>query len=284
MYRILMCEPKFYGIQYEINPWMSRLRPADSARAADQWADLYRVLTKEVGCEVVLLEPVEGLPDLVFTANAGLVHGDLFVRSNFRHLERAREEPYFQAQFEAMGFRVATLPKRQRFEGEGDAFVCDGRLFAGYRFRSDYASHKALGRLLNIPVISLELVDPWFYHLDTCFCPLRLGMLLYYPQAFSLETQRLIEMHFPRRLAVNEEEARRFVCNSVPISDRVVMNTGCPQAQQMLEEAGYQVHEADTSEFIKAGGSIKCLILFVEKDSEPDDQSKSTQPQMVTRD
>lgn len=264
MATLLMCKPNYYGVEYEINPWMSRGRPTDPERAARQWYDLYRALTQAAGARVELIEPAPGLPDLVFTANAGLVHGELFVRSNFRFKERAQEEPVWETWFAARGFRVVTLPQEQKFEGEGDAFIVDKTLFAGYRFRSDPAAHETLGRLLGKPVVSLKLVDPFFYHLDTCFCPLGAGRLMYYPQAFSQASRRCIEERFPQRIAVSPEEARRFVCNSIVIEDLVVTNQGCPQAEEALAAWGYRVLTVDTSEFIKAGGSAKCLALFLD--------------------
>ena len=264
MATLLMCKPSYYGIEYEINPWMSRRRPADPERAARQWYDLYRALTEGAGATVELMEPVPGLPDLAFAANAGLVHGGTFVRSNFRFKERAREEPVWEAWFASQGFRVATLPQGQKFEGEGDAFIVGGTLFAGYRFRSHPAAHRTLGRLLDKRVVSLKLVDPFFYHLDTCFCPLGPDRVMYYPQAFSEASRRCIEKQFPQRIAVSAHEARRFVCNSIVIGDRVIANRGCPEAEEALATWGYRVLPVDTSEFLKAGGSAKCLALFLD--------------------
>src|SRR5438067_13178793 len=166
--RILMCPPDYYGIEYEINPWMSRARGSEPTRARAQWHALYETL-QAVGVAVELLEPRPGLPDLVFTANAGLVYEKRFFGSRFRHEVRAREEPHFEAWFREHGFTVEHLPEGSYFEGAGDALFCGSTLFAGYRIRSDVRGHQELGTALSCQVLPLELVDPRFYHLDTCF-------------------------------------------------------------------------------------------------------------------
>src|SRR2546427_4375206 len=181
--RILMCPPDHYGIEYEINPWMSRSRGSSPARAHAQWGALYEALVR-LGVHVELMTPHKGLPDLVFTANAGLVFGQRFFGSRFRHEVRARETPHFDAWFKAHGFTVEHIPEGFFFEGAGDALFCGEILFAGYRIRSDVGGHQHLGKLIQRMVLPLELVDARFYHLDTCFCPLAPGEALYYPPAF----------------------------------------------------------------------------------------------------
>src|SRR5688572_17084037 len=166
--RILMCPPDFYGIEYEINPWMSRARGAVQDRAKLQWRGLYEALLK-LGVTVELMEPRQGLPDLVFTANAGLVFKDRFFSSRFRHEVRARETPHFDEWAAAHGLTVEKLPEGTYFEGAGDALFCGKTLFAGYRIRSDARGHQHLGQQIGRLVLPLELVDPRFYHLDTCF-------------------------------------------------------------------------------------------------------------------
>lgn len=265
MTKLLMCKPDYFGIEYEINPWMSLKRQADREVAARQWYDLYRALRGKAGAQVELVESRPGLPDLVFTANAGLVDGDLVVRSNFRHSQRAREESVYEAWFAADGFKIWTLPPALRFEGEGDAFIVGDRIFMGYGFRTDRAAHEAVAEIVGKQAVSLELVDPYFYHLDTCFFPLDEGRAFYYPDAFSPESQRLLREHVPELLAVGPEEARRFVCNSIVIDRCVVLNGECVETKRRLEEWGYQVMMVNTSEFLKAGGGAKCMVLFLSK-------------------
>src|SRR5437870_4262343 len=169
--RILMCPADYYGIEYEINPWMRRSRGSTPERARRQWNALYETL-RGLGVTVELLAAQPGLPDLVFTANAGLVYGQRFFSSRFRHEVRARETPYFDAWFAAHGFTVEHLPGDTYFEGAGDALFCGRSLFAGYRIRSDVRGHQHLGGVLGVQVLPLELINSRFYHLDTCFCPL----------------------------------------------------------------------------------------------------------------
>jgi N-dimethylarginine dimethylaminohydrolase len=255
-----MCPPDYYGIEYEINPWMSRSRGSTPERAHRQWRALYDALVG-LGVAVELLEPRKGLPDLVFTANAGLVFGRRFFSSRFRHEVRARETPYFDAWFSAHGFTVDHLPEGMYFEGAGDALFCGPTLFAGYRIRSDVHGHHYLGRALNRQVLPMELIDPRFYHLDTCFCPLASGEAIYYPPAFDAYGQRVLATHIPRLLDVREDEALRFGCNAVVVGKTVIVNTGCEKLAAGLRGWGYNPIAVELDEFLKAGGSAKCLTL-----------------------
>ena len=258
--RILMCPPEYYGIEYEINPWMNRAVGSDAVEARRQWEALRGTLV-ELGATVEVLEPVRGLPDLVFTANAGLIYGELFLSSRFRYGVRQGETPHFDAWFAARGFRVESLPKGLYFEGAGDALFCGETLFAGYRFRSDARGHIWIGDRLGVQVLPLELVDPRFYHLDTCFCPLAAGEAIYYPGAFDEYGRSVLRDSIPRLIAVTAEEAVTFSCNAVVVGRTVVLNEGAPALARSLQEAGYAVRPLRLTEFIKAGGSAKCLTL-----------------------
>ncbi|MBI5576471.1 MAG: amidinotransferase [Deltaproteobacteria bacterium] len=262
--RILMCEPAYYGIEYEINPWMSRARQADPARARKQWEDLYNLLENKLGLSVSLLAPVEGVPDLVFTANAGLVRGNTFIPSNFRHPERRAEAPVFRRWFEKEGYDIRPLPADLPFEGEGDAIEVGGEMFCGYRLRSDIRTHVHLGEFVGKRVLSLELVDPRFYHLDTCFCPLAEDAVACYRPALDPYALKVIETYVPRMVEISREDALRFACNAVVAGKKVVLNAGCGDFRRSLRKSGYEVWETDLSEFIKAGGAAKCLVLFLD--------------------
>ena len=261
--RILMCPPYHFDVRYEINPWMNMQTRVDNAAARGQWETLYHLLVDEVGAEVEIVDPVPGLPDFVFTANAGLIVGDTYIASNFRNPERAREERHWQAWFEAKGYRVVRLPSDMCFEGEGDLLSIGDLIIAGHTYRSDREAVEEVGRLLHKEVLALELVDPWYYHLDTCACPLTDGSILYYPGAFTATGRDLIVERFRDAIAVPEEEARRFACNSVVVGSHVVINSGCPVTGAELRARGYEVHEVDVSEFLKAGGGPKCLSLIL---------------------
>jgi N-dimethylarginine dimethylaminohydrolase len=258
--RILMCPPDYYGIEYEINPWMSRSRGSTVERARKQWTALCDSL-RGLGVDIQLMTPQPGLPDLVFTANAGLIFENRFFSSRFRHEVRARESPHFDPWFAAHGFQIEHLPEGTYFEGAGDALFCGPALFAGYRVRSDVHGHQFIGKEIGREVLPLELVNSYFYHLDTCFCPLAPGEALYYPPAFDRYGQRVLETYIPRLLPVSEDEAKRFGCNAVVVGKKVVLNTGCERLAADLQNWGYEPLATELDEFLKAGGSAKCLTL-----------------------
>ncbi len=258
--RILMCPPDFYGIEYEINPWMSRQKQADHEQATRQWAAL-RDLLLGVGAETVMLAPVAGLPDLVFTANAAMIYRDQAVLAHFRYPQRQGEEPYDEAWLTAAGFKVHKLPNDIFFEGAGDALFCGDTLFAGYRIRSDVRGHQQIARTFGCRVIPLELVDPYYYHLDTCFCPLAPGLAIYYPGAFDDYGRRALTESVEELIEVGADEARRFACNAVVVGRAVITNTGCRKLHEDLRTRGFEPRETLLDEFVKAGGSAKCLTL-----------------------
>lgn len=258
--RILMCPPDFYGIEYEINPWMNRRVGSDSHESGRQWWALHETLL-DLGCTVERLDPVPGLPDLVFTANAGLVYRNAFVSSRFRYSVRQGETPHFDRWARAHGFEVVTLPPGYNFEGAGDALFCGETLYGGYRFRSDAKSHLWVGARFDVEVLPLELVDPRFYHLDTCFCPLAEDEAIYYPGAFDDYGRSVLEDRIPRLIPVSAEEAVSFSCNAVVVGRTVILNEGAPKLARALQARGYTVRPLPLTEFIKAGGSAKCLTL-----------------------
>lgn len=258
--RILMCPPDHYGIEYEINPWMNRSLGAVRELAFRQWKTLRDTLLS-LGVAVEILDPQPGLPDLVFTANAGLVFHDTFLSSRFKHEVRGRESPFFDAWFAAHGFEVKHLPERMYHEGAGDALFCGETLFAGYRTRSDATAHHWVGNALGVRVLPLELVNTRFYHLDTCFCPLAPGEAVYFPDAFDAYGRRVLSTHVPKLIPVAEAEAHRFGCNAVVVGKTVVHNSRCPGLATDLGRAGYRSIEVELDEFLKAGGSAKCLTL-----------------------
>ena len=256
-----MCRPTYYTIAYEINPWMSLKRQANTRRARAQWQQLYQLLTRTLAARVDLLPPRAGLPDLVFTANAGLVQGRTLIRSNFRYPQRQREEPIIERYFRRRGLRVVTLSPRYRFEGEGDALWMGQTLLFGFRFRSDALAHEELARILKARVLPLELVDRRFYHLDTCCCPLNEDTVLWFPKAFDRYGRRVIE-RMAETISVSEADAKRFVCNAIALGRDVVVQAGVSKAlSRRLTRRGFRLHEVNLSEFLKAGGSAKCLVL-----------------------
>jgi N-dimethylarginine dimethylaminohydrolase len=261
----LMCEPTHYAIEYEINPWMSLRRRADGPRALAQWRQLVAVLRDEVGADVRFVEPGPHLPDMCFTANAGYVCGGLAVPSSFRPTQRRGEQPLFERWFRENGFEVRPLPADYYFEGAGDFLDCGDRIIAGYYFRSDIHSHLALSQLLDVPVVSVQLADPRFYHLDTCFCALEPGTAMYYPPAFDEYARAALRYHLCDLLEVGEADALSFGCNAVVANGSVVLNEPCRDLGAALADRGYSVHYVDLGEFLKAGGSAKCLTLRLDE-------------------
>lgn len=282
--RILMCAPHHYEVDYVINPWMEgNIHRSSRERAEAEWNKLYHVLKTYATIDPI--EPQPGWPDMVFAANAGLILGNTVVLSRFVHPERQGEEPYFQKWFEDQGYQVQILPKSLPFEGAGDALIdrAGHWLWAGYGFRSELDAHPYLARWLDVEVLSLRLVDRRFYHLDTCFCPLTDGYLLYYPPAFDTYSNRTIELRVPaeKRIAVDEVDAVNFACNAVNIDRVVVMNKASDNLQQILTERDFTVIETPLTEFLKAGGAAKCLTLRLTEPIPVSPQSSALQSRTI---
>jgi len=258
-----MCPPDYFGIEYEINPWMNVHIGSDAERARRQWS-LFRETLEELSVAVDLIEPVRGLPDLVFTANAGLIYENLFVSSRFRFGVRQGEAIHFENWARSRDLEVVQLPVGSHFEGAGDALFCGDTLFAGYRFRSDVRSHQWIGERLGLAVLPLELVDPRFYHLDTCFCPLAPDRAMYYPGAFDDYGRSVLRDRIPQLIEVAAEEAISFSCNAVVVGRTVILNDGAPKLAGTLKERGFAVRPLNFAEFIKSGGSAKCLTLRID--------------------
>lgn len=255
-----MCPPDYFGIEYEINPWMSRSRQCDHQLAETQWNQLHGIL-KSLDVDIRLMKPVKGLPDLVFTANAGLVFGQRAIVSRFRHPERQPESDLDEQWFQAHGFNTTRMPDQMDFEGAGDALFLSDTLFAGYLIRSDAKAMQWVGDQLDCRVIPMQLVDDRFYHLDTCFCPLDTSTAMYFPPAFDQYAQQALEELVPNLIPVEPDEAVHFACNAVVVEKHVVLSTGCPKLEARLRDHGFETHATELTEFIKAGGSAKCLTL-----------------------
>ena len=260
----LMCSPELYEVNYVINPWMEGNVHASSQREARvQWEQLRSAISRFARVELV--DPQPGSPDMVFTANAGLVRHGVVALSRFLHPERQGEEPHFGKWFGDSGFAVRETPTLAPFEGEGDAlFEWDGsRLWAGHGVRTLQSTHGWLRNIWGVEVISLRLVDPRFYHLDTCFCPLFGGYVMYFPTAFDAESLARIEQRFPRdkRIPVGDADALRFACNAINVGRVIVLNEVSTALARQLEDLGFRVVQVRLTEFLKAGGAAKCLVL-----------------------
>ena len=264
--KILMCPPDFFAVDYVINPWMAGHESSlDLNLAKEQWQQLRDVISKSA--EVVVMDPQPELPDMVFTANAGVVYGDKAVASHFMPHERRPEEPWFKRWFTENGFELLDLDEKIGFEGAGDCLLDRGGqwLWTGYGFRTEIEAHEAIRDFFDVELVSIRLTDSRFYHIDTCFCPLTGGYLLYHPPAFDFDSRIAIESRVPaeKRIMVDTADAGNFSCNAVNVGDTVVVHKASDFLKSQLNERGFNVREVALSEFLKAGGSAKCLTLKV---------------------
>lgn len=259
-----MCPPKFFSVEYVINPWMAGKKGSlDLELALKQW-DILRDALSDVA-EIVLMEPQTDLPDLVFTANAGVVYGNKAIASHFMPHERRPEEPHLKSWFRDNGFELLDLDQDIGFEGAGDCLFDRGGpwLWTGYGFRTEIEAHAEIEKYFDVEVVSIKLTDSRFYHIDTCFCPLSGGFLMYHPPAFDFDSRMAIESRIPshKRIVVDTADAGNFACNAVNVGDMVYLNKASDPLKARLMLAGFKVNEIDLSEFLKAGGSAKCLTL-----------------------
>lgn len=262
--RILMCPPDFFTVDYVINPWMAGHEDGmNLERARRQWQAL-AVLVGEFA-DIVTLEAHPRLPDMVFTANAGVVYGNKAIASHFMPMERRPEEPIFKRWFRDNGFDLHELDEKIGFEGAGDCLL-DRRgpwLWTGYGFRTEIEAHAEIEKFFDLEVVSIRLTDERFYHIDTCFCPLAEGFLMYHPPAFDYDSRIKIESRIPphKRIIVDTLDAGNFACNAINIDEQVILHRASDPLKARLMLAGFKVHETELTEFLKAGGSAKCLSL-----------------------
>ena len=256
---VLVCPPMFFDVKYSINPWMKN-EPVDKRLAVEQWRQMKHTLER-LGAKTAIIGQPPHLPDLVFTANAGTVRGNKVVLSNFKHIERKLEHNEFDKWFTEKGYETHALPESLNFEGCGDTIVSGDRLIAGYGFRSDLKALRLTAEILDLELTHLKLKNPNFYHLDTCFSLLRPDLAIYYPGAFSKYT--ISKIKDIELIPVSDEEANRFACNSIVFGDNILMPAGNESLAASLEERGLKVHLIDTSEFLKSGGSLQCMALWI---------------------
>lgn len=275
--RYLMCPPQHFGVMYEINPWMSREVSVSPDRARTEWDALVATL-RAAGAEVETMDPHPDVPDLVFTANAGVVNAGpatpggspgQFVPSHFRHPERQPETAVNAAWFGERGWRVERLPDDLDHEGAGDAlpFTPDGErtvLLSGYSYRSDATAATELSQTLNCPVRPVQLVDPRLYHLDLTFCPLDGRRAIVAPLGWDAYGRKVVEALVPEPLVLTDDEALSFCANSVVVGRTVVMPSTPLRVGHQLEAWGFDVVECRVDEFLKAGGGCRCLTLALD--------------------
>jgi N-dimethylarginine dimethylaminohydrolase len=256
----VMTPPEFFAVEYAINPWMDRAAPVDRRATATQWESLYETYLS-LGHSVDLVRPEPGLPDMVYAANGGFVAGDMAVLARFKYAERAPESIAYEAWMSERGYHA--VPTRHVNEGQGDLLLVGEMILGGHGFRTDVRAHAEIAEMLRMPVVSLELVDPRFYHLDTALTVLDDRTIAYYPPAFSGAARSQLRALFPDAIIVGSADAYVLGLNAVSDGLHVVHPSGATGFAAQLRDAGFQPVAVDLSELLKGGGSIKCCTLEV---------------------
>jgi len=254
-----MCPPEHFAVTYTINPWMDPDKPTDTALAMRQWARLRQVYV-DLGHDVRTIEPVPGLPDMVFAANGATVVGGKVLGARFRYPQRVREADAYLDWFRDRGYEDVRTPEHVH-EGEGDVLFAGGTLLAGYGFRSDQAVAGELTDTFGLPVVSLRLVDPRFYHLDTALCALDADTAMYYPAAFDDAGRAAIAEQFTDLIEAKDEDAEVLGLNAVSDGLHVVLPAQARGLAAQLSERGFEPVGVDMSELLKGGGGPKCCTL-----------------------
>jgi N-dimethylarginine dimethylaminohydrolase len=260
----LMCPPEYFAVTYAINPWMRPDAPVDPEAAMRQWAAL-RATYESLGHAVSVIEPVAGLPDMVFAANGATVIGGTVLGVRFRHAERAAEAAAYLSWFRSRGYSPVREPVFVN-EGEGDILVAGGpvvgeTVLAGYGFRSDEAAAGELASVFGRRVVSLRLVDPRFYHLDTALCVLDASTAMYYPAAFDDAGRAVLASLFDELIEAKDEDAEVLGLNAVSDGRHVVLARQATALARSLSARGFEPVPVDVSELLKAGGGAKCCTL-----------------------
>jgi N-dimethylarginine dimethylaminohydrolase len=255
---VLMCRPEYFSVVYRINPWMDPHLPTDTALAVRQWETLYQTYL-DLGFDVQLVDPINGLPDMVYAANGGFVLDGIAYGASFTHPERQAEGPAYMAWFRDAGFDVRA-PQNIN-EGEGDFLLVGDVILAGTGFRSATDSHTEVGEIFGRPVITLELVNPSFYHLDTAIAVLDDTNIAYLPSAFSKESLEILQERYPDAIQVGEVDAAVLGLNSFSDGYNVVIATRATEFESQLRERGYNPIGVDLSELLLGGGGVKCCTL-----------------------
>jgi N-dimethylarginine dimethylaminohydrolase len=256
----LMCPPTFFDVTYSINPWMDVAKPVDTSLAVTQWERL-RDVYRDLGHQVTEMTPVEGLPDMVFTANGATVLDDSVVLvAKFRYPQRAAEAQAHDDWFREHGYRDVRRPRFVN-EGAGDYLAAGGRILAGTGFRTDPRSHAELQQLTGRQVVSLTLVDPHYYHLDTAIAVLNEDHVMYLPEAFAPAGQKVLRTLYPNAILATTADAAVFGLNAVSDGRNVVLPQAATHLSAELRAQGYHVIGVDVSEIGKAGGAVRCCTL-----------------------
>lgn len=260
---VLMCRPLHFSIAYSINPWM-KVGSEDKDLARLQWEKLYKTYLS-LGIKVNVLAQLPNNPDMVFATDQGIVYGKKVLMSNFRFKQRRRERRPYKEWFKNRGYEIEFIPGEAYFEGNGECLFFGQKLLIGTGFRANQLTCRYLSKALNVQVIPLELINPFFYHLDTALFVLNEETVFYYPQAFSKKSQTILKRLIPNLIALSDFEANNFAANSVVTDHKVIVNKTLPNFRNTLKMLRYQAIEVDISEFAKAGGGAHCLTNVLEE-------------------
>lgn len=255
---VLMCRPEHFTVSYRINPWMHPEEPTDTSLAVKQWDVLYQTYL-DLGFDVQLIDPIPGLPDMVYAANGGFVIDNIAYGASFTYPERQPEGPAYMDWFAAHGFDVR-VPEETN-EGEGDFLLVDGVILAGTGFRTASNSHEEIARIYGREVVSLTLVNPSFYHLDTAVAVLDDSNIAYLPSAFDEASLAVLRHRFPDAIIVTEQDAAVLGLNSFSDGYNVVIASRAKDFERQLRERGYNPIGVDLSELLLGGGGVKCCTL-----------------------
>ena len=262
---VLMCRPDYFTVSYRINPWMHPEAPTDTSLAVKQWEVLYQTYL-DLGFDVQLVDPIEGLPDMVYAANGGFVLDNIAYGASFTYPERQPEGPAYMAWFGANGFEVRAPDNVN--EGEGDFLLVGDVILAGMGFRTASQSHEELARIFGRPVITLNLINPSFYHLDTAIAvldpspaPGEQPNIAYLPSAFDEASLAILRERYPDAVIVTEEDAAFLGLNSYSDGYNIVIAARAKDFERQLRERGYNPIGVDLSELLLGGGGVKCCTL-----------------------
>lgn len=256
--RVLMCRPEHFTVSYRINPWMYPENPTDTPVAIRQWTSLYETYQR-LGFVVDLIDPVPGLPDMVYAANGGFVLDGIAYGAKFHHAERAPEAPAYREWFEEAGFEVV-IPTEVN-EGEGDFLLVGEVILAASGFRSDSRSHREIAEVFGREVLSLQLVNPSYYHLDTALAVIDDQQIAYLPSAFDSASLAILRERFPEAILATEEDAAVLGLNSFSDGHTVVTAQRATTFARDLAERGYTPVGVELSELLLGGGGVKCCTL-----------------------
>lgn len=255
----LMCPPRYFAVEYAINPWMNPDEPVNTALAMHQWWQLRETFIR-LGHAVRTIDPQPGLPDMVFAANGATVIGGKVLGARFRHPQRAPEAAAFLAWFDRSGYGTAVTPRSVN-EGEGDIVLAGRAIIAGHGFRTDESVKGELEGLFGLPVLSVRLVDPRFYHLDTALCVLDAETAAYYPAAFDDDGRAALAGYFAELIEAKDEDAEVLGLNAISDGRHVVLPEQATGLATQIADKGFEPVGVDMSEFLRAGGGPKCCTL-----------------------